>query len=699
MKNKKLALLTAIFLVTATAATVAGCEMPTLKPKPTPTTSYEVSFENETVLMMVGEESALIAEYTMQEGLGLTFSSSDESIVKVDEYGRITALKEGTATITVYYGTASDTCVVTVTMNGLLPLLQMPGIPSNEVTMNKSSSLDLRGEVFFNGNVFDDVTLTYELSDESVGKIENGVFTPLASGTTEIYVTGTWRGSSADSLTKTITVNVVPEFLLVVNDGDSEISLQTQSNTVSPFVVTAELEGESLATSVEITSGSQYVKYDSDKNTVVSLGVAGQAEITITCEVNGETKQKVIPVYVTQTLYKYEKVVTNFSAIHGDVAIGKTLRTILGGNITSAYDQNGNALEVKDNKVYGVESSKNGKFTSTITIYNETHGYELNIEGYSGVFSKAEDLAVFNTNVRYGSVEGSDSKAFTPIDASKPMQKWDGYYVLANNIDASEYTHASNGEALNTRGIQSGYTYGLNGGTFDGQGYTIKGITMQEFGLFGYVINSTIKNVAFVDVTFDSSVEYATTLATWIHKSVVSNVYISVANEDTYGARMSCFAGGVNESSIVGCIVETKESLTFKSGLKAIGSFTYMNKERMDGDEVQTVFQGVYVISKETLGYYQSSNAYLQAENETLVLGDNEKAYTLEGVKKYATIADMQADTANRYTEFDKTFWTIENGMPVWKSVNGEYPSADDLIIDEVSEKETVKDFDVDWLK
>ena len=126
MKNKKLALLAIMCLATAATTAIAGCKK---KPQQqnTPTdAACEVSFANETLSMMVGDESALLADYTYQEGASLSYSSSDESVVKVDEYGRLLAIKEGTATITVRYGEASDTCLVTVTMNGLLPLIQLP---------------------------------------------------------------------------------------------------------------------------------------------------------------------------------------------------------------------------------------------------------------------------------------------------------------------------------------------------------------------------------------------------------------------------------------------------------------------------------------------------------------------------------------------------------------------------------------------
>lgn len=698
MKNKKLALLAIMCLATAATTAIAGCKK---KPQQqnTPTdAACEVFFANETLIMMVGDESALLADYTYQEGASLSYSSSDESVVKVDEYGRLLAIKEGTATITVRYGEASDTCLVTVTMNGLLPLIQLPNVPSSEISLTKSSGLDLSATVLFNGKTFTDVEVSYELSNENVGKIENGVFIPLATGDTEIYVKGTWRGCSVQSLMKTISVSVIPEMFFAVNEGISEATLYTQNNTTLPFIVTAEYDNVALDTTVEVTSGSEYVRYDAEKQMLVSRGRTGEAEVTISYEVDGELMTKVIPVYVKPTIYSYAKTVENFSAIHGDVAKGKTLKAILGGNIVSAYTEDGTALEVKDNKVYGVESSEDGEFQTQITICTDAYGYTLDIEGYSGVFAKAEDFSVFNINLQYGYTDeqGNSIKDFIAVDASKPMQVWEGYYILLNNIDASEYTHSCGGVSLHSRGIQSGYPYGFYG-TFDGQGYTVKGMTIQAYGLFGYVNNATIKDVAFVDVTLDDSVNYSTTLATWINNSTVSNVYISIKNEGTYSMRASGFAGGVNLSTIEGCVVETKETFAFKSSAKASGAFAYLNKERLDGDTEVSKFVEVYVVTTAHLGYYESNNSYALAENDTFVVPEGGTGYTLEGVKKFATAAEMQA-AGNAYTVFSAACWSLESGAPVWKSVNGEYPSADDLLIDEIPEKGADGDFSVDWL-
>lgn len=702
MMRKKLFLLTALACTVLTTTAFIGCKKDDEEGVDVPNKpeiTYTVNLKADSILLTIGDKSVLDTDLVQQGDTKLTFTSSNEEVATVDQYGWVTAIKEGTTTITASYGTATDTCEVTVTLNGMSPMLKLPGVPTDSVSMSKLSNLDLNGEVVFNDKTYDDVSLTYEMSDTSVGTIENGVFKPAKGGTTTITVKGTWRGVEGPAMIKTVTVEIIPEFLFVINEGVSEITLYSlDEGTQDSFFVEAEYDGEALETSVEVTQGEDYIDYDPNAHTVTSKGLVGEAELTVSYELNGEAMQIKVPVYVKPTMYDYATTVTNFSAIHGDVTVGDNLLALVGEPILSAYDQEGNAFEVKEDKIYGVPSSKDGKFTTKLTVYTATRGWNMDIEGYSGVIGKAEDLRIFKTNVSYASVDGK--RAYRPIDETKPMQKWEGYYILANNINASGYDHGKNaqGEAgkengvgieLASRGLQSSADYGFFG-TFDGQGYTISNMRVRSFGLFGYIVNATIKNVAFtgVDLYHSSTYKQTSVLAAWIKNSTLTDVYISVRNTDEKASEGSVLANGIDASTVTRCIVETKEAFKYKDGLTMTGSFTYQNKERMDDDKVQTSFSDVYVISNVVLGSYKSSKTevgadgvadteddvkvpfryYIQAENETLTVGEDDVLITFTGVKKYSTRTDMQA-AGNSYTSFNNAYWTTTSGTPVWKNL------------------------------
>ncbi len=748
MKNKKLIALASLFLMATTALAVTGCK-PNEDPPVLP--EYTVDIQGESVRLTLGDTTRLTVNYDLQEGAVLAFASSDPSVVTVDEYGNLTALKLGTAIITATYGDLSDTCTVEVTLGDQLPMLQM-SFEAEEFTIYKDQQQELAGTVLFNGKTYEDVELTYEVSDETVGKVEDGVFKPLAEGTTTVTVTASWRGITEGLMTKTITFTVVPKVVLTVNGGISEINLWTETVegtdyvATSSFEVVASIDDVPLAVTAELTSGSRYVDFDG--TTVSSKGFVGEAEITLSYEIRGEAKTQVIPVHVTPTLYNYEGVVENFSIIHGEVAKGKSLRSILGTDILAAYDENGNPLTVENNKLFGIEDNKSADgIDTTITIYSARRGYTVRLTGYSGIFAEAEDFEVFDINASYASGN------FSPIDTDKPMGAWDGYYVLLNNIDATNYVHRVGGGNLSGRGQANNFPCGLQG-TFDGRGYTVKGMTIGAYGVFGYISNgATVKDVAFVDVKLQNA-ERAATLAQWIYNATISNVYIQLA-EGTYSQKsMSGFAGGISGSTVSNCIVELDKNCVFTDQTSSV--FACALHEYANEGEGKTTYTNVYVITtSDELGYYKydknevkeyrhffaenkmpveeapapapasettdSSTDSSTSEDSTAGTTDGSTGgegtvdpelpdepqqpatpvfvdanYMIKGVFAYGSVEEMLA-AGNNYAAFI-TFWDVTGGTPVWKSVDGEYP-----VIEEEEESgyngESVGDFNPDWIK
>ncbi len=665
-----------------------------------PNINYEVSLDAQKLSMTLGDEEVLIARYTQVEGVEVSFSSADENIVTVDNYGRLTAVNVGTTTVMATYGTATAVCEITVGLGDMIPILKMTGVTNSTVKTSLDTFIDLNGLVEFNGKTYDDATFEYTLSDTTFGGVTDGLFYPAKTGTVDIYVVGTWRGITGESLTATVSATIIAGVDFRLNDGVSSLKLYTKDSEPTPFVITATANGANIPYDLEIVSGEQYIDLDLTKQTIESVGVKGEALIKISTEVDGENYVLEIPVTVVQTIYAYDKVVKDFSAIHGDTQTGSSLVKIMGGTVIEAYDESGNALTVKNNKVFGVKSSKTGKFTGKITVLTAEYGYEMNIEGYSGIFNSADDLKVFNTNVKYS------GGVFSPIDETKEMQVWDGYYILQNNIDASEYVHADSGNSLTGRGIASVYPYGLTG-TFDGQGYTVKGITFKRFGLFGYVYGGTVKNVGFTEVKYVND-DYVATIAGWINNAEISNVYIQLS-EQTINKASAVVAQGVNCSQISNCIFDS-ENVPITGTLNLYGSLASRNNDLFaTGDK--TRYSNVYVISEEVLGYVKSNKnvtedgATFKCYTENWVLASNSTftptipdGYTekdwviltvkLEGVKQYTTKTQMQADNSNNYSGFSSSYWNVSGKTPEWKSANGYYEVPD----------HSIGDFETDWI-
>lgn len=71
----------------------------------------------------------------------------------------------------------------------------------------------------------------------------------------------------------------------------------------------------------------------------------------------------------------------------------------------------------------------------------------------------------------------------------------EGYYVLANDIDAKGVDFAAGNYYVNAYFM----------GTFDGNGYTVSNVKVSEGGIFGAAQNATIKNVNFKNVLFHAN--------------------------------------------------------------------------------------------------------------------------------------------------------------------------------------------------
>ena len=705
MKNKKLAILAALCLATTTAAVAAGC-------KKTP--PVEVALNAESLELAIGASETLISTYS-QEVSGATFvyQSSNPGVVTVDEAGKITAVSKGTATITVTYGKATDSCTVTVGLGGNVPMLVVPNA-EEEVTLNMWTTLDLTGSVLFDGNTYTDATLTYDVEDSTVGSVTNGVFTPAGFGETEVTINATWRGFTlvdAPTLSQTVSISVDPYWEYTINGEElvNTVTLYTIAEEgyakETDFVLAATVNGEPLDTTIEVTAGTKFVTYDATAQKLTANGFVGEATISVSATIEGETTTKEITVNVLPTIYNHADV-ENFSAIHGDVTVGESLKAILGENLVTAYTEDGETLKVDGNKVYGVfdglqRDTETNTYERTIIVCSNTKGVKMTVKGYDGLFSKAQDLAVLNVNtdVKKKLTDGSTINA--AIDEEKGMQKWENvYFVLANNIDASEYEHETNGLNINQRGITSyAYPCGFYNSVFDGQGYTIKGLTLNEHGLFGYVKDSVIKNVAFVETTL-ADVDYATTIAQWVVGGEISNVYVSYANTQI-SKKGALFVGGLSDVTLKAVVIETKADLV-DSTSKLDGVLFYQNPDITGATEAAPYtpdYSEVYVISNNVFGSYSSekANNAFYAENGTKGTEEGKSYFAVAGVKQYAPGAEMTGAT---FEKFDTAFWTITNGKPVWNTADDEIapPVEDEEEEDDQTSDSVVDDFDPDWL-
>ena len=158
----------------------------------------------------------------------VTWTSSDESVATVVN-GVVTAVKSGTATITVTTedGGYTDTCTVTVT------------IPATGVTLDTTTEkMTVGDEVTLEATVAPEnatnKNVTWTSSDETVAIVANGVVTAVGAGTATITVTTEDGGFTAEC-----TVTVEPKYVVEVNiEEDGDYVADEESSTKLVLVYT-----------------------------------------------------------------------------------------------------------------------------------------------------------------------------------------------------------------------------------------------------------------------------------------------------------------------------------------------------------------------------------------------------------------------------------------------------------------------------
>lgn len=203
----------------------------------------------------------------------VTWSSSNTAVATVSNSGLVTAVRPGTAVITATKGTQSASYNVKVTAN-------LEAISLNETTLNilKNQTADLT--VTYNPTYTDsDKTITWESSDSTIAKVENGKVTGLKAGTATITAKSSVAGVS--DKTCAVTVTEVPLNSIALNKTDFELN-RFKSETLSVIY-----NPNNTTDSKDVTwtsSDPSIVKVENGKVTALKLG-----EATITAKVGSKT--------------------------------------------------------------------------------------------------------------------------------------------------------------------------------------------------------------------------------------------------------------------------------------------------------------------------------------------------------------------------------------------------------------------------
>ncbi len=665
-----------------------------------PQKTFVVSPKNTS--LVIGEEKKITVEYQNQAGVTMQFVSKNPEIATVTSAGVITAVNVGETTIDVTYGEEKETVAVTVNSGGFLPQLNLFEVESSNIQMDVKDRLNLDANVLFNGKQYEDVELTYTVADPTVATVTDGMLQPLKVGTTTVTVVAEWRNFTNTELRKTIALEIIENHIVVINNSESLITIYTSSpnGEVTEGTITATVDGEANDSVVlSIASGSEYITLS--ENNTITAKKAGNAVIRATYTSNGKEFIDEIDVKAVRPTATYENTIKYFSVKDGDsfeegaTQFTQILATQFGDETITDATQTvmveGVPTEVpltigENNVLKDVQADivkdENGYTTGinpvTITVNSEKRGIVFTVEAYSLVINEASDLAFFNLKLEaIVASESAPATDKTGTEITSPMiyvtnsVPFDGYYILSKNIDASNYEHAYHGYNTGSMSFQGATVwvydaetntqkhydasekYGLIG-TFDGNGYTIDGLTNKNgggfFGLIGY--KGIVKNVAFTNMKFGSNWATAGLSGRISDGAKLQNIYMHA----TTIAAGSLFARSICSGAIMeNCVIE----LDGKTG----GSGSLFAEDQAKADVA--TWKNNYVISPVKL--YESSSKTVDASNQTIT----GTGYTLSGFKRYDTSASMIEDKANNETwlaTFDSKLWDTATGVPVWKT-------------------------------
>lgn len=667
MRNiiKKSSLFTLIFaLIVSTALLCAGCkDEKGNNDNKTPSPEVTLTLDKDRVPLVLGDEAIVNAVYADVEGARLEWNSSDVSVATVDN-GRIVSAGVGTAIISVTYADKKAECEVTVSTGDMLPVMTFEGLPEEEtVTVGMLSELNFIPTIKFNGKTFTDAEIETEISDETIGRIEDGIFYPLKKGETRVEISGVWRGQRGIYMRKSFIVKVINDLSVVVNGGrTNSLTLYTASlhggknyDVSSPFVVDVNENGVALNYSVTVSNGVDVVAYNEDDKTVSALKY-GEAEITISfVDGDGENGSLIVPVTVLRPVAKYESNIEYFSAADGDFAVedvfGKSV------DITDAY-YDGASLAVEDNKIIGVPSLRTGMVERTLTVYDDTVGYIVTFETYTKVLTSESDLKVFDT----------DS---------------DGYYTMKEDVVCSgTITITNNGKFT---------------GVFDGNGYLIKNAKFSADasggGLFGIIGNNAIiRNVGIIDADlspYNSAIFAGCSKTPYNAGALIENVYVKVAKVGSRpGVLMwqRCPWDIVRNVIIDASCFATSGFGTAYGTMFASDNYAVADSGQNWAKNVANI-QNVYVIAKEgvplsdNVSYSKNYPAKIYASNDGKTENPSANEYVYTGVKRYGDLFAL-AGAINKIGD-DKNYWTITETTVEWKGELVEFETKDyDKIVD-----------------
>ena len=265
-----------------------GSTEPTRPPPDTPRPARVTVSPAAIELTALGATAQLAAEVRDQTGnvmpgAAATWASGDASVATVDRSGLVTAVANGTATITASAGGASGTAEITVTQSPDSVAI----VPAEATLAALGDTVRLTAEAFdANGHGVAGAEFSWESNDDAVVAVDGtGLVTAVANGTATITATA---GSASGSATATVvqqvnSVEVTPATGFVL--PGTTLRLMAEAQDANAHVVDgAEFAWASSDTTVAVVDATGLVTGTAEGDVEVSAtssGITGRAQLEV----------------------------------------------------------------------------------------------------------------------------------------------------------------------------------------------------------------------------------------------------------------------------------------------------------------------------------------------------------------------------------------------------------------------------------
>ena len=301
-----------------------------------------ISIDRESVTLEEEGSTTLVATVKPDDATdkSVAWSSSNTSVATVDQSGKVTAMKEGSATITARASDKQTTCSVAVKKKVIA--VTSVTLSKTELSLNKGQSETLTATVKPDNAT--DKSVTWSSSNTAIATVDsNGKVTAIAGGNATITAK-----AGDQQATCAVTVSVPLESVslnkteLALNKGQSEtLTATVKPDDATDKTVTWTSSNTSVAT---VDSNGKVSAVGGGNATIAAKAGDKQATcaVTVTVPVESITLDK-----TTATLEEGESV-TLTATITPEDATNKSITWTSSDNSIATVDQNGKVAAIKE---------------------------------------------------------------------------------------------------------------------------------------------------------------------------------------------------------------------------------------------------------------------------------------------------------------------------------------------------------------